>query len=118
MRSIANKVYDKARSKTLEEMTQVYPELYRFLLEKCVAEYTAEDSEIMEAVNGDYQKAYDRARRAAQMQLKELRPGAWDVLMAGWNAHFRDELGFVDQRAEANRARLTTTARGDGGRFA
>jgi hypothetical protein len=117
-RTIAEKVYDRARSKTLEDITTVYPELWQFLLDKRVTDYRDPEHTIYQRYDGDLTKTYDHARRDAKMDLKELRPGAWQLLLWGWSEHFKVELGYVDQRAQANQARDYSGNRGEGGRFA
>lgn len=51
-------------------------------------------------------RIHDLARQAATRDLREMYPAQWQLLMEGWLEHYRQELGWYDQRAEANRARV------------
>ncbi|RYZ17203.1 MAG: hypothetical protein EOO70_02605 [Myxococcaceae bacterium] len=112
-RTLAEKVYDKARSKSLEDIALVYPELWEFLLAKKVEEYRSPEHPIQQRYGHDQNKVYDKARCDAKADLRELRAGAWFLLMWGWTNHFRDELGFVpepQQHARNNQGRFASVS--------
>lgn len=116
-RSIANRVYDAARRRAQEDMIIAYPDLWRFVFEKRLAEYRTPGNPIFERFAGDNTKTYDKARSDAFGDLRELRPGGYQALMWAWSQHFKDEYGYEDARAAENAARRPAV-RGDDGRFA
>ncbi len=90
-RSPAEKAYDRARSRALEDMCEIYPEIFAFLREKLLEEYRKSDSPLWAKYKGNTNAIYDQARRDAQRQLRDLRPGAWFLLLGAWGDHYRAE---------------------------
>lgn len=62
-------------------------------------------------------KVHDRAKVAAFRDLVDLHRSEYELLRAGWVQHYKQELGWDDERPAANRFNARDLPRGERGRW-